>query len=121
MKIWLDDIREMPEEYDVWAKTADQAILALQTGNVTHMSFDHDLGMEMRPTGKFGIMTAKEDKTAKSGYDVAMWVERMAFMGKLKPFTWKVHSANPVGAKNIERAMFNAERFWRKNAEETKS
>jgi len=30
----------------------------------------------------------------------------------IKPFTWEIHSANPVGRKNIEQAMKSAERFW---------
>ena len=47
MKLWVDDIRKMPSWYDVWAKTADQAIAVLsvlKTGKVTHISLDHDLG-----------------------------------------------------------------------------
>lgn len=112
MKLWIDDVRPMPKNYDVWAKNAEEAVKLLLTGEVTHVSFDHDLGMELS-NDKDIIVTAKENKYAKTGYDVAMWIEREAYLGKIKPFTYKIHSSNPVGAKNIESAMKNAERYWK--------
>lgn len=95
-KLWIDDIRPMPENFDFWAKTKDEAVDILKTGNITYVSFDHDLGDDEKGTG----------------YDVAMWVEREAYLGHLKPFSYTIHSGNPVGAKNIEVAMTNAERYW---------
>ena len=107
MKLWIDDIREMPEDFDVWAKTANEALNILKSGKVTHVSFDHDLGDVM-------------DGDA-TGYDVAKWVEEQAYHGKIDPFTYAVHSANTVGASKIRVAMWNAERFWNKHAEENKN
>ena len=94
MKIWLDDERPMQEPYDIHAKTAEEAIAFLGTGQVTHISLDHDLGQEL------------------TGYDVAKWIEEQAFHGNLAPLHLAVHTANPAGRKNILMALQNAERHW---------
>jgi hypothetical protein len=97
MKIWIDDVRKMPSSYNTHVKTYEEAIKYLETGKVTHISFDHDLG------------------TKKSGYDIAKYIERKSYEGKLKPITWTIHSANPVGSKNITYAMMNADKYWKMN------
>jgi len=96
MKIWLDDIRPMPEGYDRWAKTAGEAIvmICLFGDEIEFISFDHDLG------------------DGGTGYVVATGIEGLAHEGLLKRFGWDVHSQNPVGAERICSAMGSAERFW---------
>lgn len=94
MKIWLDDERPKPADFDVWLRTADAAIKALRVGGVTHISLDHDLGEE------------------KTGYDVAKFIETEAHSKRLAPLTVSVHSANPVGRKNIQAAIEKAEQYW---------
>jgi len=103
MKLWVDDLRPKPDDYDKWAKTTDEAITFLSNGDITHVSFDHDLGDLI------------EDKEEKTGYDIALWVEENAFFKRIPPFTYTIHSANPVGARNIKQAMSNAERYWENN------
>ena len=103
MRIWLDDIRPMPEGYDIWVKDAYSAIDLLFSGNITHISFDHDLGLHDNK------LELDMDNT---GYTVANTIEEMAASGNLHRITWDVHSANPVGRNNIEMAMQSAERFW---------
>lgn len=95
MKLWLDDIRQVPDGW-VWAKTADEALEILARGKVTHISFDHDLG----------------DDDEGTGMTVAKWVEECAYFGTLPRLIWTIHSANPVGRKNIEAAMRSADVFW---------
>jgi hypothetical protein len=97
MRLWLDDIREMPNSFDVWAKTANEAIEHLKDGNVGFISFDHDLG-----------------EGAGTGYDVAVWIEEKAFRKEIGPMGWQIHSANTVGKIKIGMAMMNAEKYWRK-------
>lgn len=97
MKIWLDDERVMPQGFDFHAKTAKEAIRCLESGNVTEISLDHDLGLEAPNT---------------TGYFVAQYIEMAAHNGWIAPIKWEVHSANPAGRKNIEAAMQSAERFW---------
>lgn len=98
MKLWLDDVRPMPMGYDVLAKTADEAIEYLKTGQVTEISLDHDLGLD------------------KSGYDVAKWIEEQAAYGQINSMTWHVHSANVVGARLIRKAMEKADEYWKTNS-----
>ena len=96
MRLYLDDLRVTPRDFDLRAYTAAEAIDMLKTGNITFISFDHDLG-------------APECGT---GYDVARWIEEQVYTNP--DFTvpdWSVHSANPVGAGNIHRAMLTAVRL----------
>lgn len=94
MKLWLDDVRDAPDEGWKVARTYQEAISLLEGGKVRVMSFDHDLGQ------------------SETGYDVATWVEKGAAEGWLKRMEWSVHSANTVGKRRIEMAMRSAERFW---------
>jgi len=94
MKIWLDDIRPMPEGFDFWCKDESEVRFLINHDNVTHVDFDHDLG------------------SSYTGYDLAKYIEQRAFDRSLKPITWNIHSQNPVGRKNIETAMRNADKYW---------
>lgn len=94
MRVWLDDVRPMPNGYDIHARTAREAIRLLQSGSVAAISFDHDLG------------------TGPDGCDVATVIEAGAACGQIGPIEWAIHSANPVGRQRIEAAMQSAERFW---------
>jgi hypothetical protein len=108
ISIWLDDERD-PNDHGIqedfhsfpgmtWAKTATEAIELLKTGKVEYISFDHDLG----------------SMQAGTGMDVAKWIEEQAFHGNIPKLSWTVHSYNPIGSKNIIRAMKKAEEFWGK-------
>lgn len=96
LHVWLDDLRPIRPGYNVLAKTADEAIALLKTGNVESISLDHDLG----------------PPEAGTGYDVAQWIEQAAFHKSIKPLNWNIHSANPVGAQNMKHALMSADRFW---------
>lgn len=95
MRVWLDDTRPMPEDFDVHVKTAQEAIDLLKTGDVTMISLDHDLG-----------------ENAGTGYDVACFIEQGAVLGTLKKLIVISHTANPVGYKNIGLALGTAFRVW---------
>jgi len=95
MRVWLDDVRVMPEGFDVWVNNATSCIDLIETGMVTHISFDHDLGVP--------IFT---------GYTVACVLENLAYHNKIKRISWDIHSQNPVGRENIERAMRKADEYW---------
>lgn len=94
MKIWLDDERPMPPEFDIWLRTADSAIRTLRVGGVTRISLDHDLGEEL------------------TGYDVAKFIEEAAYKKTLAPMEVTIHSANAVGRKNMEVAIQRANMYW---------
>ena len=99
LRIWLDDVRPAPNDFDVWCKTAKECLALVKTGSVDYISFDHDLADSL------------------SGYWVATNIDDLAYLHKLNPIEWDVHSQNPVGRDNITRAMKSAERFWNRKTE----
>lgn len=95
MKLFLDDIRNPPDDSWVVVRTAEECMRILQTEKVELCSLDHDLG-ENVPTG----------------YDVLAWFEECIYSGY--PFhipRFIVHSANPVGRERMEMAIESIERF----------
>ena len=88
MKIYLDDVRKAPIGWSL-VETAEEAISALKTGNVTQISLDHDLG----------------DDEAGTGYDVLLWIEREVFLNGLTPPEIKIHTANISARKKMELGL----------------
>ena len=97
MKLWIDDVRPMPQGFDLIARTSAAALRIIEYNVITFISFDHDLG---------------DDDTA---YLVAAKIEELAAIGKMPRVGWQIHSANPIGRQRIEAAMLSAERFWNEN------
>ena len=102
MRVYLDDLRQTPPGFNVRVYTYAEAVAVLSTGRVEFISFDHDLaaGPEL------------ESKCIGSGYDVACWIEAAAFRNEIPRLGYAIHSANPVGARRIQAAMYVAERYW---------
>jgi len=85
LKVYLDDERIAPEGW-VQVRWPDEAIKLLQTGSVSHLSLDHDLGDDQRGTG----------------YDVLLWIEQEVVSSKfIPPSKIEVHSANPAARKRM--------------------
>ena len=96
MKVWLDDVRPMPDKYTIHVTTAQEAISLLRTDTVTEISLDHDLG----PIDECG-----------TGYDVACFIEQRAVEGHKPPVT-TLHTANPVGRQAMALALQSAEKWY---------
>lgn len=98
-KLYLDDIRAPKDPTYIISRTVDDAQnLILTCGVPAFISFDHDLGMD------------KEGNLLPTGYDFAKWLVKMDMDGiiTIPPgFAFIVHSANPVGAKNIQGYLEN--------------
>jgi hypothetical protein len=77
MKVFLDDERKAPDGW-IFVRWPDEAITLLQTGAVTEISLDHDLGDDERGTG----------------YDVLLWIEEAVSARNFVPPLITVHSAN---------------------------
>lgn len=88
LKVFLDDIRTPPDDTWVIVRTVEQAKQLLKDNVVAVLSLDHDLG-ESEPTG----------------YDLVCWIEEQVFKRKLLSPVMKIHSANPVGRKNMEAGI----------------
>jgi hypothetical protein len=84
VKLWLDDFRAPPDASWRWVKTVADAIPLIESGDVSRLSLDHDLG-EYEPTG----------------YDLVKWMEK----NDKWPQSVDVHSQNPVGAHNMLLAI----------------
>jgi hypothetical protein len=109
MKLWIDDVRPAPEGW-LWAKDSQMAKNQLsleffarvldqaesiedRDPEVIEISFDHDLG--------------GDDTTIP----VVQLIEEIAAAGLKFKFKWHIHSANPVGRKNLELALQSIDRF----------
>jgi len=91
--LYLDDIRTPPREGWVIARDFEEAVAIVESrGLPDFISFDHDLGEGL------------------TGYDFAKWLVELAMRTK-STISFFVHSANPVGAKNIQAYIDNYNSF----------
>ncbi len=101
MKLWLDDIRNPPDDTWTTARTADEAIAILKTGFVVEASLDHDLGHCPACTECKGWGSPCGCRCHLSGNFVVNW---MATEG-VWPEHVRIHSMNPVGAENMRSTL----------------
>jgi hypothetical protein len=98
-KLYIDDIRTPADPTFMIVRTVNDAQKLIHLlGVPTFISFDHDLGID------------EDGNLLLSGYDFAKWLVEMDMEGKLvfpENFGFKVHSQNPVGAKNIREYLRN--------------
>ena len=100
MKVYLDDERTPPEGWQL-VRWPDEAIRLLETGEVTDLSLDHDLGDDERGTG----------------YDVVLWLEEAVATRGFRPPRMKVHSANSSARDKMEAGIAAIERLARARGE----
>lgn len=88
MNLYLDDLRPVPAG---WIRVfwPNEAIALLETGAVTRISLDHDLGDDQRGTG----------------YDVLLWIEEAVVLHGFRPPEITVHSANPAARQRMDAAI----------------
>lgn len=102
MKLYLDDKRNPPDNTWILVRTFQAAVdFVLTQGVPAEISFDHDLGIESFVRNE-GVMVER------SGYDFAKWLVEKDLDGEInltKDFKFNVHSANPVGARNIRELL----------------
>jgi hypothetical protein len=94
MRVFLDDERNTPEGW-VRVYWPDEAIALLESGKVSEISLDHDLGDDNRGTG----------------YDVVLWVEEAAALRGFKPPKISVHSANSSAREKMTAGIRSIERL----------
>lgn len=98
MKVYLDDERPTPNG---WIRVfwPEEAIALLMTGDVTHISLDHDLG----------------DDEHGTGYDVVTWIERAVALDGFKPPIISVHSANTSARTKMEAGIAAISRLFERS------
>ena len=94
MKVYLDDERPTPAG---WSRVywPEEAIALLETGNVSHISLDHDLG----------------DDDHGTGYDVVLWIEEAVMTRGFAPPQMSVHSANSSARQKMEQGIQSILRY----------
>ena len=94
MRVYLDDERPTPPGW-VGARWPDEAIALLETGRVTDLSLDHDLGDDERGTG----------------YHVVLWLEEAVALRGFAPPVVRVHSANSSARLKMELGIESIRRL----------
>jgi len=105
LDVWLDDERDPKDANvkklfgtngsEIWMKTIEPIQELILQNRIGLIDFDNDLGE--------GIAEGKV---------LAQWIEEKAFKKEIEPIEWHVHSQNSIAAKEISKAMSNADRFW---------
>ncbi len=94
MKIWVDDLREVPKGY-IGTKSVNETIsliekMEIEGEQIELIDLDHDLG----------------DYVSQGG-DAIKILDYLAERGTFYPII--IHTANPVGRANMERMI---QRYW---------
>ena len=101
-RLYLDDIRTPKDSSFIIVRSFEEAVHFVTVHGIpSFISFDHDLGM-------------KNGELLETGYDFAKWLVEKDLNGEFlfpEDFSFTVHSANPVGAKNIESYLNNYIKF----------
>lgn len=116
MKVWLDDephkeararLHPSPE----WTHTRwpSETIALLQTGAVTHLSLDHDLGDQPAAVA--------EGRREVTGYEVIVWIEEQVKNNGFKPPQIWTHSQNGPGRDRIAAAIRQVEKYAADNSQ----
>ena len=101
IKIWVDDIREMPKDYNYQSFTVANVNAAINIGyNLDEdifISLDHDAGKYAMDSGDYiQILNILE---FKSHEDIS-WKDYIK-----NKMTFHLHTANPVGRENMRRII----------------
>jgi hypothetical protein len=126
--LWLDDVRDpykgdwlekyspiAPDEVDdlVWVKSYNEfEAFIIEHGLPDAVCFDHDLCSEHYAPkefwdDKYDDWLQEQETQEKTGYDAAKFLVEYCQTNNEPIPKWGVQSANPVGAKNINKYLLN--------------
>ena len=98
-KLWLDDERDAPSAEWMVCRTVEDARRVLSTQPIHEMSLDHDLG-----------------EGVEDGHDLLCWLEKQVWEENVPVWfclpVMTVHSANPMGAAEMRKAIESIQRGW---------
>ncbi|ROI10840.1 hypothetical protein EGI11_02445 [Chryseobacterium sp. H3056] len=98
MKLYLDDVRPTPADYERVYDYNGFVEFIIANGIPEFISFDHDLG------------------PGKTGYDCAKFLVEYCLDHNISKINYTVHSQNPVGKANIEGLLNNYNRLNKSDA-----
>lgn len=114
-KLFLDDVRDPPEGWDLARSVAEAQTMCVELGVPVAVSFDHDMEYTVPkdvPPGKLIARVsgwfAKGVAVDPTGLDFADWFALHTIEGARLPdgFRYYVHSTNRRGALMIRDRMF---------------
>lgn len=97
MKIWVDDIRPMPDDFDIHCHSVrefkDVVIEAFASGtDIDFISFDHDAGDYFEEGGDY--------------IECLKWLEEVKYVDEVDICTkFYFHTGNPVGRESMRRIV----------------
>lgn len=110
MKLYVDDIRDAPDESWTLVRTITEAIrcIAFFKNDITEISLDHDIFAEVRING-----VCRPFPTAETLQPVAYFIGEAYGTQLAEEETERnfpqpkitIHSSNPVGAESMEYAL----------------
>jgi hypothetical protein len=106
MKIWLDDKRPMPKEFDTHCVSAFEAIDLIKTGKVTKIGLDHDLGSV---------------DLVGNGHIVSDYIEEAAYFNSMPRLEWSIQSSNGPEVLRMKLTLERADIYWNGHESKTNS
>lgn len=105
MRLYIDDLRRVPDSTWTLARTNTEAIRLLATGYVDEISIDHDICV-----ANFGQISAPLRRRLSIGEEtfepIAYYIAAMKPEDRPKKIT--LHSANPAGVMRMKNILFDA-------------
>ena len=87
-RLWVDDLRNPPNDEYVIVRTYDDAIARLSEEQFDEIYLDHDLA-------------DFKDGKERTGYDVALWLAERRYNGGHTPQHYFLLTANSAGRKRL--------------------
>lgn len=94
MRVFLDDMRSLPDEYDTLCRTPEDALTAIMTGKVELIGFDNDLGANMEGRHVFDFL---EDQVRTLQVPLP---------------SIEIHTSNPSAGDAMEKGAKNLLRWY---------
>lgn len=99
MKVYLDDERPIPQGW-IGARWPEEVIRLLETGEVTELSLDHDLG----------------DDDHGTGYTVILWIEEAVATRGFVPPSIFAHTSNASALQKMQQGIASIMRLAARNS-----
>jgi hypothetical protein len=120
MKLYIDDIREAPDESWTLVRTITEAIrfIARYGWEIKEISLDHDISFDVRIEGTYrpfpspdtfapvAYFIREKYKDDSTHFDAMMFNENMTNKRTVPKIT--IHTANPMGAEILEHIFAEA-------------
>lgn len=103
MKLYVDDIRETPDESWTLVRTITEAINTVSHfgWEIKEISLDHDISLDVRIDGQYRPFPSPDNFTAVAHF-IGLFYSRYP---EYKYPKITVHSANPTGAESIKNIL----------------